>query len=387
MKLDMLIKSACDDWSAEAQVPAGLADRALRRRTRRRTPRVVLAAGSTALLVGVGVAVVSVAGPTRQPSQSAIQPVPLSADTTLRTDLSSSFPRRLVAAGHTAVAAYYTTHMRSSGNGPKAIERTWHLYSPASGTYQKTSWAYLDVAPGMHHAAVLEALPSSRVGILDMKTQRVTRWIPVGHPVGGVAWSPEGRRLLLTSYDRNPDVNGAPGSSSRTGFYVVDAGSGQGGFHALPADRDRVGSRQDLFWSRNGTLIWTFVDRDPGKVFYDLNGARRPAPAHEAEWSEEAGLSPNGTLRPRFGPRPGPAVTITNVTTGKAVAVLPIQQAKAWADDDRLFAFGCAAKQCKGKGEFRNRLLLVSLDGKITPLTGYRRSDRPGAWYPVFTHR
>jgi hypothetical protein len=29
----------------------------------------------------------------------------------------------------------------------------------------------------------------------------------------------------------------------------------------------------------------------------------------------------------------------------------------------------------------------VTLQGKITPLTGYRRSDRDGSWVPVFTHR
>jgi hypothetical protein len=75
------------------------------------------------------------------------------------------------------------------------------------------------------------------------------------------------------------------------------------------------------------------------------------------------------------------------VTTGKDVAVLPIEQAKAWADDNQLFAIGCALKECRGMSEFHNRLLLVRLDGKITPLTGYHRSDRLGSWVPLFTHR
>ncbi|MFA1541501.1 SigE family RNA polymerase sigma factor [Actinomadura monticuli] len=72
---------------------------------------------------------------------------------------------------------------------------------------------------------------------------------------------------------------------------------------------------------------------------------------------------------------------------GEKVTVLPIQQALAWADDGRLFALGCNVAKCRGKGEFRNRLLLVTLTGKITPLTGYQRSDKAGAWTPVFTHR
>jgi hypothetical protein len=46
-----------------------------------------------------------------------------------------------------------------------------------------------------------------------------------------------------------------------------------------------------------------------------------------------------------------------------------------------------AAPPGQGKGEFRNRLLLVTLQGKITPLTGYQRSDRAGSWTPVFTRR
>jgi hypothetical protein len=313
--------------------------------------------------------------------------VTLSADTTLRTDLGSTFPHHLVAAGHTAVAAYFTTHKTVSGIG-----RTWYLYDPGSGTYERTPWAYLDVAPGMHQAAVLEGpLPASRVGVLDTKTRQVIRWVSIGHRIGGVSWSPDGRRILLTGYDTDPDVPDAvPGSSSRTGYAVIDAATGSGAFHPLAADRDNPGSRQDLGWSRSGELIWAPTATAPTKVFYDLNGAPAATPPHEADYSDyggEAGLSPNGTLLPRFGPRPRPAVTVTNVTTGKAVAVLPIEQARAWADDHQLFAIGCALKKCTGKGEFRNRLLLVSLNGKITPLTGYHRSDKLGAWEPVFTHR
>lgn len=359
--------------------------------TRRRSLKFALAAGSAALLAGTAaVAIVSGGGSagTRQP-EPALDPVALSSDTTLRTDLGSTFPRHLVAAGHMAVAAYFTGHVDSS-NGQRTFERTWHLYNPSTGTYEQTHWAYLSVAPGMHQAAVLEGpLPASRVGILDMQTQKVTRWIPVGHPVGGIAWAPDGRRLLLTAYDRNPDTAAAPGKSSRTGYYIVSSVTGHGDFHPLPGIADNPGSRQDMGWSRDGKLIWAPTATMPTKVFYGLDGAKRSAPAHEDEYwdPEEAGLSPNGTLLPTFGPKPGPAVTVTNVATGKKVAVLPIEQAKAWADDHQLFAIGCDVKKCKGTGEFHNRLLLVTLSGKITPLTGYRRSDRAGSWVPVFTHR
>jgi hypothetical protein len=391
MKPETIVKSACEEWAAEARVPAGLADRALGTRPRRRPSKIALTGGATALLAGAAaaVAVVSSGGPAHpRPPEPAFEPVALSSDTTLRTDLGSAFPRRLVAAGHMAVAAYFTARTRTD-HGQRTFERTWHLYNPSTGTYEQTHWAYVSVAPGMQRAAVLQGpLPATRVGVLDLKTQRVTRWIEAAHPVGGASWSPDGRRLLLTTYDKNPDTLADPGKSPRTGYYIAGSAAGPGAFHPMPALRDNPGTRQDLGWSRDGTLIWAPTATVPTKAFFTPGGERRPAPGHEADYEdEEAGLSPDGTLLPETGPPPGPAVTVTNVRTGKKRAVLPIEQAVAWADDHQLFAIGCDPRKCTGKNEFRNRLLLVDLKGRITPLTGYRRSDKPGSWYPMFTHR
>ncbi|MFG1858637.1 hypothetical protein ACGFJT_42865 [Actinomadura geliboluensis] len=390
MKPETIVRSTLDEWADEARVPAGLADRALRRRARRRI-KVALFGGTSALLAGATAAVlvaggVTGGGPDRR--EVAFEPVSLSSDTSLRTDLGSAFPQRLVAAGHTAVAAYYT-HNTPMGAEKGTFRRTWHLYNPSTGMYERTGWAYLSVAPGMQRAAVLQGpLPARRVGVLDMKTRKVTHWIPVDHPVGGLAWSPDGRRLLLTSYASNPDALGRPpGKSPRTGYYVAGSAKEPGAFHPLPASKDNPNNRQDLGWSRDGKLIWAPTATVPTKVFYDLDGRRRPAPAHEADDMEAAGLSPNGTLRAEFGPRPGPSITVTRADGGGKVASFPVQQALAWADDGRLFAIGCDVKKCTRKNEFRNRLLLVDLKGKITPLTGYQRSDKAGAWVPVFTHR
>jgi hypothetical protein len=388
LKPETIVRSTLDEWAEEARVPAGLADRALRGRTRRRSVKIALVGGTSALLAGATAVVLVSAGGAVRPSQEvAFEPVSLSAETSVRTDLGSGFPSRLVAAGHMAVAAYYTSNT-SMGTVGGTVRRTWHLYNPSAGKYEKTDWAYLSVAPGMQRAAVLKGpLPTARVGVLDMSTRKVTRWIKVDKPVGGLAWSPDGRRLLLTSYASNPDAPDGAAQPPRTGYYIVDSAADPGVFHALPGSPDNGSSRQDLGWSRDGKLIWAPTATLPTKIFYDLDGRRRPAPPHEAGDQEEAGLSPNGTLLPAFGPSPGPAVTVTEVGSGRKVAVLPIQQALAWADDGRLFAVGCDVKKCEGKGEFRNRLLLVTLKGKITPLTGYRHSDRAGSWTPVFTHR
>jgi hypothetical protein len=387
--LETMIKRAFVDWAEEAQVPAGLADRALRRRTRQRSLKIVVAMGSTVLLVGAAAVVaVSATGTTPRPPASVIRPEAVSMDTTLRTDLSDSFPRHLVAAGHTAVAAYVTGRWLPSAKKPKNLERTWYLYNQSSLTYQKTSWTYLDVAPGMHRAAVLDGpLPTSRVGILDLSTNKVTRWISFDHQVGGVSWAQDGRRLVLTTYDKNPDSYEHYGENLRTGFYLMDADAEPGSFHSVPGNPDNPNSRTDFEWSHSGALIKANTGTKPYWEFYDLNGKPQPAPPFEADSSQQAGLSPKGNLITEFGPGAGPNVTVTNVKTTTVVAILPIEQALAWADDDHLFAIGCAEKDCSGSGEFHNRLLLVGLDGTITPLTGFRDSQAQGAWVPLFTHR
>ncbi|XRQ06919.1 YncE family protein [Actinomadura welshii] len=409
MKPETMIESTLGEWADEARVPAGLADRALHRNTRRRRIRIAAFGGTSALLAGATAVALISGGVSEGPARPDVvfEPVALSSDTTLRTDLDNGFPERLVAAGRTAVAAYYTGNRPMGAMG--TLRRTWHLYNPSTGTYEKTDWAYLDVAPGMQRAAVLKGpLPASRVGVFDMKTRKVTHWIRVEKPVAGLSWSPDGRKLLLTSYSSNPDTTPepykrpknletrhdpnapkGPPKSPRTGYYVVNSKAEPSRFHALPGSPDNFNLRQDMEWSRDGTLVWTRPsDSKQKKVFYDLNGKQRPAPANEAELGQEASLSPNGKLLAggKLPSRP-PGVSVTSVDNGREVAVLPIQQALAWADNSRLFAIGCEAKKCKGKNEFRNRLLLITLKGRITPLTGYQRSDRAGSWTPVFTHR
>ncbi len=71
-----------------------------------------------------------------------------------------------------------------------------------------------------------------------MKTRKVTRWIKVGKPVGGLAWSPDGPWLLLTSYASNPDAPNGAEQPPRTGYYIVDSAAEPGVFHALPGSPD-----------------------------------------------------------------------------------------------------------------------------------------------------
>ncbi|MCO5970182.1 hypothetical protein [Actinoallomurus soli] len=388
MKLETLIRRSLTEWSAEATVPAGLAERALRRRIRRRVRTVALATGAAALVAAVAVT----ADLERNPaSPSAPRPAtrPTPADTGLHADPAHSPPVRLVAAGRIAMSAYYVTHRTGLGAAP---QRRWYLYDPASGGYRVTPWAYLAVAPGLRQAAVLEGpLPAARVGLLDTRTRKVTRWIPLDRRAGGLSWSADGRRLLVTAYVQNPDLPTGPRTSTRTGFYVVDAKTGRPGpFRPLPPDADNFNTRQDLGWSRTGALIWSPTGMVPTRTFYDLQGRPQTAPPHEADSNEEAGLSPDGRYIAMGNPGsgPGPLTTVKDVTTGRTAGLQPVEQLRAWADDGHLIALACEPKGCMGKGEFHSRLVLVTVDGKkITPLTGYQHSDRSGSWTPVFTPR
>lgn len=62
-----------------------------------------------------------------------------------------------------------------------------------------------------------------------------------------------------------------------------------------------------------------------------------------------------------------------------------VLQLLGWADDDRVIALGCAGR-CEN--EFRNRLVLVTVDGRMeTYLTGDQDTRDDGSWHPVFTLR
>ncbi|CAM5551033.1 hypothetical protein SBADM41S_07748 [Streptomyces badius] len=81
------------------------------------------------------------------------------------------------------------------------------MLNQETGRYEVDErWSFLAVAPGMRTAAVLEReLPAPRIGLLDLRTGKVARWIPLAQGVGGLFFSPDGSKLVATTYDKNPD--------------------------------------------------------------------------------------------------------------------------------------------------------------------------------------
>jgi hypothetical protein len=252
-------------------------------------------------------------------------------------------------------------------------------------------WAYLDVAPGMKTAAVLEGpLPSRRVGLLDMSTGKVTRWIGLDHPAGGVSWSPKGNKLAVTTYSGEPEtIIGTQVSYlpvlSRTGYYVVDTASGDTAYHSLPQPKHGMGNqRNDLTWTRDGALL-KLSDPDnqlsATTVYYDLQGEREPTPVGEKYADYPApGLSPDGRHFSGGG-------QVTDASTDAVISKPPVQTLMAWADNDWLIGWGCDST-CGN--EFHNRLVLVDIHGKhVTALSGYREGKDADSsrWKPLFTKR
>ncbi|MFG2267994.1 hypothetical protein [Streptomyces sp. NPDC048720] len=363
-------------------------------------------AGIAAALAGAGIVVALAAGDGDAGEKAVSRPAAIAAHP------DQLPPKELIAAGKVAVSAYYAVKAEKHANGDGELTYKWSLLNSTTGRYVGTDWAWLDVAPGMKTAAVLErGLPADRVGLVDLATGKVKRWIKTDRGVGGVQFSPDGTHLVATTYRLDPDklfkdasyrLNGkmVPGPKpSRTGFYVIDVASGQADFTARPPRKDDHGfvvggGRQDLAWSRDGKLLWEPWETKVGRVFYRPDGAEAPVPELEKKLgSPGAAVSPDGKLKTgQFVGQGGRIVSeVLDVKTGKRAALVPGQQLLAWADDDWLVAFSCDPEQCApNKGEFRNRLILASLDGKdVIPLSGFRgsRLRDPNRWNPILSNR
>ncbi|MEV4786586.1 hypothetical protein AB0K53_14235 [Streptomyces tuirus] len=373
---------------------------------RRKARRLALAAVVAAVMVaGLAVSLVQRGGGDAQEGPMSVTDV---ANVAAHPDQSP--PRELIAAGRSAVSAYYTMKLVRLPNGNAIGTYEWRLLNTATERYEKAGWAWLDVAPGMQTAAVLERdLPVDRIGLLNLATGKVQRWIKVDRSVGSVQFSPDGKRLLATAYRLNPDglfkdasyrLNGksVPGpKQSRTGFYVIDVASGEADFAQSPTEKNRegapAGGRQDFHWSRDGKLVWEPGNNKAGKIYYGVTGKKMPAPDQETRLPyPESVLSPDGNLVTGAFVGSGDEIVseIRHARTGKLAAVIPGQQLLAWADNSHLIVWRCAPERCSpGEGEFRNQLLLVGLDGRVTPLSGFRTANLhdENRWFPVLTRR
>ncbi|GAA3077994.1 hypothetical protein GCM10017600_06960 [Streptosporangium carneum] len=307
-------------------------------------------------------------------------------------DIRNSPPKSLIAAGRMAVSAYWIGQWGTVQGNVKRLHRTWYLHNPRSGSYEATPWSWLDVAPGLKFAAVLDGeLPSKRLGILDVSTGNIVSWINLGQPAGSVAWSPDGSKILATTYTSHPDeaeffseALRRHKPSTRTGFYIVNTADKKTKFNKIASERSG-GTRQDFKWESGDAISAPSFTSSNGKSWRSLDGQLR-APFGATAAGDEigaAGISPNGKL---VAGAPGLPTQVRELATDQAVGTQPVLQLLAWADDDHLIALGCEGA-CSN--EFRNGLVLVSVDGKqVTQLSSYRKDGAADEdWHPVLTVR
>jgi hypothetical protein len=391
---------------AEGQPPAGpgFAERVLAARRRRRARRVVsVAVATAAVVVGVSVAV-----PIVDSGEGDVRPAGVVERRDVHAHPDQSPPRDMVAAGDVALAAYYTSEVVERSESVGVAERTYHLLDPRSGRYEEDDrWSFVAVAPGLKTAAVLEReLPARRIGLLDLATGEVETWIPVEHGVGGLAFSPDGKRLVATAYAEHPDLrepieteHGKDwtvrfGEPNRLGFHLVELSSGKSTWSAVEP-RDDINFREDFAFGADGTTVWSRVVRgDSVRQYHDLTGKEIPAPAAERHlvWDALAGLSPDGTLAAGGLGREAGEKAYTDLLdprSGKRVAEVRGSGAMAWADERRLITW----ERLPGSGTdtYRPRMVLVTVGSeKVVPLTGVREPNQTLSrteWEPVFAER
>ncbi|MEV0195584.1 hypothetical protein [Nonomuraea sp. NPDC050691] len=413
-----LLRDTLEEWAGEVRVPHDLADRALGVRRPTRAPRGrgrswALVAGALALAAGVTVALVVPGagvedrGATVRPATGLTLPErPSPAPTDIRTDTQNRPPRTLIAAGNVAVSAYWTTTTEKLSEKLERYRRTWWLYDTRNDGYEKTDWAWVDVAPGLRTAAAIQGdLLGRQIVILDMATREVRSVIGLDHDAGSVVWSPDGTKLLVTTYSGYPDeqpvdhtiMDDPNTNGTRTGYYVIDVTTGEKEYHALPALPDTLDApagsgpgngnrRQDLGWSLDGSLIWGRTSIvNPDRLFYTVDGKRHDPPADRYIPDTGANaLSPSGRLV--IGPRQlARSTEISDARSGSVAGRQKVIKLLAWADDHSVVALGCA-QECDDDSDYR--LVLVSVDGsRTTQLAAIGRSEDVAAWGAVLTPR
>ncbi|GAA2620357.1 WD40 repeat domain-containing protein [Streptomyces vastus] len=394
MNVDELVRDSLREQATE-QPPLGpgFVDRVLTARRRRRTRTLASVAAATAAVVAIAVAV-----PMLESGKDGDRLATGMNESDIIAHPDQSPPRDLIAAGDVALAAYYTRkNVEQTDDRAVAVREYW-LLDQKTGKYEKAPrWSFIDIAPGMRTAAVLEKdLPTQRIGLLNLLSGKVERWIPVDRGVAGVEFSPDGDRLVATTYKTNPDLrykvdydSDGDGKNNdydqshdqpRNGFYVIDVASGQGSWSEVP-EGDDMNARQDFDFSHDGKLVYSGLSSEPYMQYYDFEGNKvdKPANGKYTNWFNDGGVSPNGKLVAGNG-------VVLDAYTGERIAKVRGYEPLAWVDDERLIVWYSEP----GQNEFHNRLVIVTIGSdKLVRLSGARKGNdgAPGRWTPVFAKR
>ncbi|GGK85700.1 WD40 repeat domain-containing protein [Streptomyces flaveus] len=395
MNVDELVRDSLREQATEQRpLGPGFADRVLTARRRRRTRTLASLAAATTAVVAFAVAV-----PMLESGNDGARLATEANQSDVIAHPDQSPPRDLIAAGDVALAAYYTWKNVEQTDDRAVGVREYRLLNQKTGKYEKTTkWSFIDIAPGMRTAAVLEKdLPTQRIGLLNLLTGEVERWIPVDRGVAGVSFSPDGGKLVATTYKANPDLrfkvdydSDGDGKNNdydqshdqpRTGFYVIDVATGKGSWSEVLEENVR-NARQDFAFSHDGKLVYSGLAMEPLMQYYDFKGSKVDRPANEryTQWYVDAGVSPNGRLVANDGG------AVLDAYAGVRIADVPGYTPLAWVDDKRLILWYSEP----GENEHHTRLVLATIGSdKLVRLSGALKGNdgAPGQWTPIFAER
>ncbi|MEV4618244.1 hypothetical protein AB0J74_05930 [Asanoa sp. NPDC049573] len=308
--------------------PADLAAKSIRLAGRRRRNRVVAAA--------VVVAVVAVGVPLLLRPDRVDEPSPISPSVSPTT----ATPPAVPATPQVVVFAYAgVLPKRPTGNEPiTPADSTSYLLDRATGEYR--AFPYVTALPSPDGRRFFVA-DGERGGVKDGAGGAVRRVDAYDSHTNAVDWSPDGRRLLISSVGKEE-----PG-----GFTVVDAETLTAGPFVPMTDMHQLNARGlGFFWARDGRSIGHtitaaggegYLDRDKTLAirFYDLKGKtlRTIGLTGTAAVRSTAAVSPDGS-RAAAVLDVDKLVRIVDLTTGEVTAEFQAGGVAGWYDADHLVA-------------------------------------------------
>ncbi|GAB1821187.1 hypothetical protein HerbRD11066_43510 [Herbidospora sp. RD11066] len=311
-------------------------------------------------------------------------------------DTANNPPQTLMAAGSWVVAAYYAQKEVPVDDKTSRYAYTWWVYSPGQARYVKTDWQWAAISPDRRQAAALEGeLPTTRLTIYDLTTMRPVREIALDHPGGGLAWSPDGTKLVVTTYSSSPDefthVDKLPPEGemrplARTGFATVQVATGEAAWVEIPPVRADRGARIDFEYDADNTRVWAY-EQTQSTVKYRLAPQTEPFRFLRNYYTadgRQAG-SAEGLAVDQWG-RGGDYLADT--TDGRFLGAFFSQMGHgllAWVDDDRLLGYVCpGGDSCDYGTEFT--MFVSGLAGTDRIDLGTFQS--PGTiWQPIVMRR
>ena len=320
MNVDELVRDSLREQAAE-QPPAapGFADRVLAVRRRRRTRTLASVAAATAAVVAVAVAV-----PLLDSGKDDVRPASEMNQSDIIAHPDQSPPRDLIAAGDVALAAYYTCEDRQAAEGRRRHRA--HLLAPRPEDRQvreghqvvrsSTSPPACGPPPSWRRTC-----PPSGSGCSTCSPARSSAGSRSTGASAGVAFSPDGSKLVATTYSKNPDLRLQAGPRQRrrrqeerlhAGLVRVEPdrllrrrrGLRQGRLERGHRDEpDEMGGRQRppglRLQPRRQAGLRRAERRSRTTQYYDLDGRRgrqRRRTRSTCTWYVEARLSPDGKL-------------------------------------------------------------------------------------------